>query len=583
MRALVVVVLAAAGGVLAAAAYRVQVRDLGSPADHAVATVVVGLAFLAAGLAAWLRRPANRVGPLLAVAGIALLARQLRYSNDAAVFTIFFAVGDVGYAIVAHSVLAYPSGRLIGRTERVLVRVGYGVALFFPLLILLLHDKDARLRQFNPSPRRSLVVLSGHPQLARVIQETFLIGLYGVLAGAFVFLVVRKFVLATPRLRRTFLPLLVAAIGIASRGIYEGVFLLIPGARPVAAGTLFWWQAVAFAGLPLALLAGLLRARLARAAVGDLVVALEAAPPGELRAALARALGDPSLELAFWLPDQGEYGDERGARMELPEGDGRRAVSVLRGADGEPVAALAYDASLQEEPRLVESVAAAARLALENARLQAETRRQLTEVRESRRRIVAAGDEERRRIERDLHDGAQQRLVALALALRTAQRRLRGTGDPEVEQLLASSVSELQAAVTDLRELARGVHPAVLTEEGLAAALEVLAVRSPVPVSVEADEERLPAAVEAAAYFVASEALANVVKHASAAAVSVRAVREGGELVLSVADDGAGGADPAGSGLRGLRDRVEAVGGRLRVESPPGGGTRIVARIPCES
>ena len=514
VRAAAVVALAVAGGVLAALAYRVQVDDLHSPADHAVATVGVGLAFLVAGLAAWVRRPANRVGPLLAVAGLALLARQLRYSHDATAFTVFFLIGDLGYAVVAHSVLAYPSGRLTGRTERVLVRVGYVVAVVFPFVILLLHDKTTRLRQFDPSPRRSLVLVSGHPGLDRAIQTSFLIVLYGVLAAVFVFLVLRKFVFASPRLRRTFLPLLVAAIAIAARGIYEGVTVLFPGARPVASGTLFWWQALAFVALPAALLAGLMQARLARAAVGDLVVALQQTPPGELRGALARALGDPSLELAFWLPEQEEFADGRGERVDLPEPDWRRAVTVLRGAGDEPVAALVYDASLQEEPRLVEGVAAAARLALENARLQAETQRQLTEVRESRQRIVAAQDEERRRIERNLHDGAQQRLVALALELRLAQRRLGGTGDPDVERLLASSVDELQAAVGDLRELARGVHPAVLTEEGLAAALEVLVARTPVPVRLEASEGRLPQSVAAAAYFVASEALANVAKHA---------------------------------------------------------------------
>jgi signal transduction histidine kinase len=561
LRAAAVIALAAFGAVLAAAAYRVQVDDLHSPADHAVATVVVGLAFLGAGVAAWLRRPANSVGPLLAVAGLALLARQLRYSHDATAFTVFFLLGDLGYAIVAHSVLAYPSGRLTGRTERVLVRVGYTVAVVFPLAILLLHDKSARLRQFDPSPRRSLVLVSGHPELDRVIQASFLILLYGVLAALFVFLVLRKFVFASPRLRRTFLPLLVAAIAIATRGIYEGVFVLFPGARPVASGTLFWWQAIAFVALPAALLAGLMQARLARAAVGDLVVALQHTPPGELRGALARALGDPSLELAFWLPEQEEFADVHGERVELPRGDDRRAVTVLRGAEEEPVAALVYDASLQEEPRLVEGVAAAARLALENARLQAETCR----------------------IERDLHDGAQQRLVALALELRLAQRRLGSAQDPEVERLLASSVDELRAAVGDLRALARGVQPPVLTEEGLAAALETLVARTPLPVTLEASEGRLPQPVETAAYFVASEALANVVKHASASSVWLRAVREGDELVLEVADDGVGGADPASSGLRGLRDRVEAAGGRLRVESPPGGGTRIVARIPCGS
>ena len=205
-------------------------------------------------------------------------------------------------------------------------------------------------------------------------------------------------------------------------------------------------------------------------------------------------------------------------------------------------------------------------------------------MRESRQRIVAAADEERRRIERDLHDGAQQRLVALALELRGAQRRLGDDPDPEIERLLAASVAELQAAVGDLRELARGVHPAVLTEEGIAAALESLAARTPIPVTVDAPEGRFPGPVEAAAYFVACEALANVVKHAQASSVVIRVDAADGLLVLEVTDDGVGGASSAGgSGLRGLADRVEAAGGRLKVESPVGGGTRVEAEIPCES
>jgi signal transduction histidine kinase len=198
-------------------------------------------------------------------------------------------------------------------------------------------------------------------------------------------------------------------------------------------------------------------------------------------------------------------------------------------------------------------------------------------------RIVRAADEERRRIERDLHDGAQQRLVALALQLRGAQRQLGASTDPEVERLLAEAVAELQVAVEELRELARGVHPAILTEDGLAAALESLASRTPIPVALDVSDARLPAQVEATAYFVACEALANVVKHAQASRAAVSARRTNGVLVIHVEDDGVGGAHADGSGLRGLADRVEALGGRLVVQSPVGGGTQVMGEIPCES
>jgi signal transduction histidine kinase len=206
------------------------------------------------------------------------------------------------------------------------------------------------------------------------------------------------------------------------------------------------------------------------------------------------------------------------------------------------------------------------------------------QVRESRARIVAAADEERRRIERDIHDGAQQRLVALGLQLRNAQRRLGRESDPEVQQLLSDAVGELQLAVYELRELARGVHPAVLTEEGLAAALESLVARTPFPITLDVAEERLPEQVEATAYFVVCEALTNMAKHAHASKATICAHRQDGVVTVAIEDDGIGGAFAKdGSGLRGLSDRVEALGGRLAIDSPPSGGTRIVAEMPCAS
>jgi signal transduction histidine kinase len=211
-------------------------------------------------------------------------------------------------------------------------------------------------------------------------------------------------------------------------------------------------------------------------------------------------------------------------------------------------------------------------------------RAQLVQVQESRRRIVTAGDDQRRRIERDIHDGAQQRLVALALELRATQRRLGGRVDPDVERVLTGAVAELQVAVSELRELARGVHPAILTDEGLDGALESLATRTPLDVRVDGVlEERLPPEVEAAGYFLACEALANAVKHAEARHVRISAMRSDGKLVVEVEDDGRGGADPAGSGLRGLADRLEALGGRLVVADGSGGGTRVRGEIPCAS
>jgi len=581
MRAQALVVIPA-GIALGIVALQAQIDNLGSPTDRALATVLVGWSYLVAGLIAWSRRPSNRLGVLMVAAGFALLLRQLRYSHDALAFTTFFLLGELGYALVAHSALAYPSGRVMDRAERWLVRIGYVTVVLFPLAVLLFYGATAPPPGFTFLPEESLLLVAASADAVRQIHEAYTVVFFGVLAMPFIALIVRRLAKATPRARRMLAPLLLAAIAVALRAVFEVVFTFVDA--PFAYEYLFWWQVVAFVALPGALVAGLVRSHLARATVGDLVVQLEQTPPDGIRDALAKGLGDPTLEVVFWLPERRTYVDRTGDPVELPPEGGARAVTRLE-HDGEPLAALVHDASLLDEPELIEAGAAAARLALENARLSAAVQAQLTTVKDSRARIVAAGDEQRRRIERDLHDGAQQRLVALALELRTAQRQLGGTADPELERVLSSAVGELQLAVDELRELARGVHPAILTEDGLAAALESLVTRTPIPaVLEEAPEERFAPEVEATAYFVACEALANVVKHSGATKATIRAVLHDGRLVVEVADDGVGGAHALnGSGLRGLMDRVEALGGRLRIESPAAGGTHVIGEIPCGS
>jgi signal transduction histidine kinase len=581
-RSLVALVLGGGTVALGIYAYHIQVHDLHTSREHAAAQLAVGWAFVAAGLVAWLQRPKNRLGPLLVAAGAAYLARQLRYSFDAWLFTIFFALGELPYALVPHSVLAYPTGRVVGRAERAVLKVGYASLLVVPFAILLFYDGSRKLLFYNSSrPHHSLILVHGSADTVEALQKALVVFYFGILGTLFIALILRRFWRATPRSRRILAPLLVAAVAIALRALYECVRTFV--SQPVASEYLFWWQVAAFITLPLALAAGMLRAHLARAGVGDLVVELEHAGPQAFRDALARSLGDPTLEVAFWLPDRGSYADAAGEPVELPE-DGGRAVTRLE-HDGKPLAAIVHDPSLLEEPRLIQGAGAAARLALENERLQAEIRAQLAEVKQSRVRIVTATDEERRRIERDLHDGAQQRLAALALQLRSAQRRLGSRDvDPEVSALLDSAVAELQAANEELRELVRGVYPAILTEDGLAAALESLADRNPFPIELDVPEGRFPARVEATAYFVASEGLANVAKHAQASKASVCISRSNGVLSVEIADDGVGGAQlHEGSGLSGLSDRVEALGGRLRIRSPLGEGTRVFAEIPYRS
>jgi signal transduction histidine kinase len=300
---------------------------------------------------------------------------------------------------------------------------------------------------------------------------------------------------------------------------------------------------------------------------------------GPVREMLAERLGDRSLNIAYWLPDRGVFVDDRGHRVDLPSsGSGRAWTAVER--EGTRVAAIVHDAELDATPELVHAAASAAALAIDNERLKADLRARLEELRHSRRRIVEAADDARREIERNLHDGAQQQLVSLALDLRLLRARLKQ--DPELAGTVEELADKLAAALAELRELARGIHPAVLSDHGLAPAIHVLVER--VPIAVECDlsvEERLPPPVEAAAYFVVAEGLTNVIKYANATSAKVSVRRRRSDVEVEVEDNGVGGAQlDAGSGLRGLSDRLAALEGDLALESPLGEGTRLFARIP---
>ena len=302
--------------------------------------------------------------------------------------------------------------------------------------------------------------------------------------------------------------------------------------------------------------------------------------PEDIGAVLAIALRDPSAELLFRLPASDAYADSLGAVVTRCGADTRAVTKVEH--RGQEIGLLRHAPDLLERPDLLRSVLASASLAIEIARLRVGVRLQLAEVEDSRARVVRAGYEERRRLERDLHDGAQQRLVTLGIVLRRLQRSL-----PREARILGpaldSAVDEIGLAIEDLRTIAAGVRPPRL-DEGLAAALADLARAAPLPVDVEATGERFPAEVEAAAYFVVCEAVTNAVKHGSPSRVSVEATVADGTLRLVVADDGSGGATrEAGTGLSGLTDRVEAQGGTLHIHSPRGAGTRIEAELPCGS
>jgi signal transduction histidine kinase len=329
--------------------------------------------------------------------------------------------------------------------------------------------------------------------------------------------------------------------------------------------------------MPGAFLVGLVRERLNYGLVAEFVRTIEGAPIGQLQAALRKVLHDPTLEIAFF--QDGPYVGEQGEVVPLPT-DGSRAILPIGGDP--PIAVVLHDVSLSEEPKLLTAASAATHLALDNARLHALVQQQLAEVRASRRRIVDAGIDQRRRLERDLHDGAQQRMLAVGIALQLLEQRL-GSDNPAASEMLEEAQHELLAAIDELRELARGIHPAILTEQGLCAAIRALARRIPLPVTIDdAMSRRFPPPVEAAAYFVVSEALSNVVKHSQATNVTVRLTVVADRLRVEVVDDGVGGADPdRGSGLRGLADRAAAFEGLLSVTDARPTGTRLVVELRC--
>jgi signal transduction histidine kinase len=341
------------------------------------------------------------------------------------------------------------------------------------------------------------------------------------------------------------------------------------------------WATFVTIGLaPLAFVVGLLNARLARSAVGGMFVELRQEPePADLQDAIARALGDPSLTLAYWIPEFRAYADLDGAAVQLPDADSRGLTFVNR--NGTRVAVLIHNPSLRDEQERLDAVTAAAGIAIENARLHAELRARLEELQGSRSRILEAGRSERKRLERNLHDGAQQRLIALSLDLSLLEQQLED--DPYTAARLATARGEIAASLDELRAVAHGLHPAVVSGHGLDVALEQLVAKAVVPVDLTVRvAARLPEAVEVAAYYLVSEGLANVAKYANATAASIHVTRRERDVLVEISDDGVGGADESrGSGLRGLADRVEALGGTLRVWSPPGAGTRLRAVIPC--
>ncbi len=568
---LVAVAVAAVLAAAVAAALAGASDHLSSPLVRGGLEVWVVVSYVTAGLIAWARRPQSRLGALMVTAGFVMFLTSLEWANSPLPYTVGTTVDLLPAVVFLHVFLAFPDGRLDAPGDRQLVLVGYVVAVA-PQLVGMALDG------FGPD---NLLAVSGHPDAAATLQQVQLLVLTAVLLIGAARLVRRR--RSTGRPLRRSLALLVDSFVAALVVI---AFLLATAALQLQEGQPLFETArrLAFLAIglaPIAFLLGLLEARLARSAVGDLVVELGGISAlDDLRGALARALRDPSVELAFWLPEFETYADEAGRPVVLPHDDPRRGATVIE-RDGRPVAAIVHDTALYDEPELLDGVSAAAGMALENARLQVELRARVEEVRSSRARIVEASTQERQRLERNLHDGAQQRLVALSLELGMLEEELPPGSVPG--ERVARARSEIAASLAELREIARGIHPAVVTGHGMAVALEQAAALAPVPVRLDVRvDDRLPEAVEVAAYYVVCESLANIGKHAQAASATVLVERTTAGVAVEIGDDGIGGASAEqGGGLRGLADRVEALGGTLRVWSPAGGGTRVRAEIPC--
>ena len=522
MRTRPLLLLLAAGGILGIAAEWVT-YGWDEPGQW-LPDLITGWTLIACGLVGWSARPDSRSGALMVATGFAWFAGSF---SAAAIY--------LHRGPLVHLVLSYPHGTLAPRRARLAIAAGYVAAVV-------------------PAVWRS--------EIATIAISALVVAVAGVVQTR---AVGRERRASGYALRAT---ALLAAVLAGTAGLR----LAVP-TQAVTDATLLSYEAV-LCLLAGALLAGLVRAPWERAPVTDLVLELGEARSGSLRDALAGALGDPTLEVGYWVGDG--YVDAEGRPFALPaSGSDRRVTPVER--DGEAIAVLVHDPAVLDDPGLSDALATAARLTASNARLQAEVRAQVVELSASRRRLVDVGDEERRRLERRLRETVERRLAELSRALERAH------GSSATMAPLGRAEEQLTRTREELRELAAGLHPGGLDEAGLSGALQSLVARSPVPVELSVSDARLPEEIATAAYFVCSEALANVVKYAGASRVVISVAVAEGRARVVVGDDGVGGADTAkGTGLRGLADRLEALGGMLDIESPSGRGTRVTAELPLD-
>ncbi len=573
---LAAVAVSAGAGVLAVA-NAVLEHSAGIPYYAAVPDALVGWAYITGGMVAYRARRLDRTTTLMTAIGVIWdLGSLALYVHALLPYAAW--LGGLTDVLLAQLLLQYPTRALRNRLERAVLAAAYAQV----LVVNGVREVFVDLHDYYPCPCVHSFPTVHNPAVFRALETEVQIAI-AVLGGAVVALVFRRWRHSSGPARRALNPLWFAGIATVATLILDALLGFAP-LTPAQASAESAVVTVIRLSVPIALLAGLVRIRQSRSAVADLVVTLGRAPgPAGVRLALASALGDPSLTVCYWVPEAQAYVDADGHPAD-PVGlsAGRAATEVT--ARGAPLAVLLHDHELLGQRPLLDAAVAAARLALENARLQAALASQLEEVRASRARIVQAGLEERRKVERDLHDGAQQRLLALSLTIAMVRDQVTGSADHDgqLRSLVNAASTQLREAIGELRELGRGILPAVLVHDGLGAAVETLAALAPLPVTARVEPSRHPGAVEATAYFVIAEALANVTRHAHASHAEVTARRAGCQLVVEITDDGIGGAPRhGGSGLTGLADRVAALGGQLTITSPAGHGTRIRAELPC--
>lgn len=553
-------------------------------APYTVMHTAVGLCFVVCAWMAW--RTAESPLPGRVILGIAFLWLPPSFISSTEqsgwLWPILDGLGLLWAILAGALVLLYPTGRLHSKVDRAIVIAAVVAVSVRFFAALLFNQPDPQSRAIAPNP----YAIVADDAIFLAVDRGF--RLFGVLLLLFIVaLVATRWLRGSTPARHIAFIMPVALVLWAAAIAYETIVFAVGGTVIEALG---YVSLAATAAVPIAFVAGLSYLLGLRGRVSDLMVVTRDGVDRALwQGILADTLRDHSLRVYWWDESLGRYVDARG-RIADPtarsagarRGDARRGSLLPINTPDGPLALIRHDSALSENSNLLEAVSTALRLSVDNGRLRGELESTLREVRESRLRIVDAGIEARRQIERDLHDGSQQSLVALALRLRMAAGRAEQLGQHEIARDLEAALEQLSSSLKQLRALARGIHPTSLTVGGLPTAVPELAAHSPVPIEVRVSlTARLPAVVEATAYFFVSECLANIVKYAGAMHGRVIVASTDGELVVEVSDDGQGGADvEAGSGLRGLIDRVETLGGRVEVLSLPSNGTRVSAWIP---